>query len=46
MLPISGFLTFKALTDTKMLDVGRVFKVIGKLLQRLSAGKDSAVKSV
>lgn len=46
MLPISGFLTFKALTDTKMLDVGRVFKVIGKLLQRLSAAKDSAVKSV
>ncbi len=39
MLPISIFLTFKALTDTKMLDLGTLFKVIGKFFRRVIMAK-------
>ncbi len=46
MLPISGFLTFKALTDSKMLDVGRVFKIIGKWVRAATASKDAKVKPI
>ncbi|RLD21925.1 MAG: hypothetical protein DRI69_02695 [Bacteroidetes bacterium] len=46
MLPISGFLTFKALTDTKMLDVGHLFKVIGTWIARLWARINSTAKAV
>jgi len=46
MLPVSTFLTFKALTDTKMLDVGRVFKVIGSLLKKVTRAESESVSSL
>jgi lipopolysaccharide export system permease protein len=43
MLPMSIFLTFKALTDTKMLDVGRVFKIIGNWFRKMNNSEEPKV---
>jgi lipopolysaccharide export system permease protein len=38
MSPIAAFLTYKALRDTKMLDIGKFFRKVAKLLKKDSAG--------
>jgi lipopolysaccharide export system permease protein len=45
MLPISGFLTFKALMDTKMLDIGRVIKVVINWVRRVTVTESKSASN-